>query len=278
MSVARPRTLVELAECVTSSTIWMVKGTGTKLGFLGISQGGSEVLDLGSLTGIEELVPDDRYVTVLAGTPVVEVEAALNEKGQSLGLAPDSLGPWVSARFGTVGGLLSMALPHGTSGQLGGVRGMCLGLWVVRAGGELARNGGRTVKNVAGYDAMRLFIGARGTLGVIAKATLRTYPLASVPFSEAVSTSWEEPSFIQRVRRSDWCAAMQASDLLAFDPASRTLWHSREPMRFAEDWVLPRGRWPIRGRKRLELMARARQVFDPNGVFNPQVNWELEES
>jgi glycolate oxidase FAD binding subunit len=58
-----------------------------------------------------------------------------------------------------------------------GVRDMCLGIEFVRADGELAKAGGRVVKNVAGYDLMKLLTGSYGTLGIAASVTFRLYPL-----------------------------------------------------------------------------------------------------
>jgi glycolate oxidase FAD binding subunit len=57
------------------------------------------------------------------------------------------------------------------------VRDLCLGLTFVRADGQIAKAGGRVVKNVAGYDLMKLFAGSFGTLGIVTELTLRAYPL-----------------------------------------------------------------------------------------------------
>ena len=62
-----------------------------------------------------------------------------------------------------------------------------LGCDVVLADGTLLRLGGRTIKDVAGYDLKRLFVGSEGTLGVITRATLRLRP-APAPFSTMVAT------------------------------------------------------------------------------------------
>ncbi len=58
---------------------------------------------------------------------------------------------------------------------------MVIGLHVVQASGEIARSGGRVVKNVAGYDLNKLYIGSLGTLGIIVEANLKLQPL---PISE----------------------------------------------------------------------------------------------
>ena len=54
---------------------------------------------------------------------------------------------------------------------------MLLGISLVRSDGQIAKAGGRVVKNVAGYDLMKLFTGSYGTLGILTEVTLRVYPV-----------------------------------------------------------------------------------------------------
>ena len=77
----------------------------------------------------------------------------------------------------TLGGIVATADTGSWRQRYGGVRDLLLGLSFVRADGEIAKAGGRVVKNVAGYDLMKLFTGAYGTLGIITQLTFRTYPL-----------------------------------------------------------------------------------------------------
>ena len=60
--------------------------------------------------------------------------------------------------------------------QVGSARDLLIGITVVRADGVVAKAGGRVVKNVAGYDLMKLQIGAAGTLGVVSQLTLKVKP------------------------------------------------------------------------------------------------------
>ena len=59
----------------------------------------------------------------------------------------------------------------------GGVRDLVIGMKVVLASGEQIKAGGKVVKNVAGYDMCKLFVGSLGTLGIITQATVRTTPM-----------------------------------------------------------------------------------------------------
>ena len=61
--------------------------------------------------------------------------------------------------------------------RYGTARDMVIGLRVVQASGEIARSGGSVVKNVAGYDLNKLYIGSRGTLGIIVEANFKLQPL-----------------------------------------------------------------------------------------------------
>jgi glycolate oxidase FAD binding subunit len=76
-----------------------------------------------------------------------------------------------------VGGLLARGLAGGLRQRYMGVRDQLIGLSLLRADGTAAKAGGKVVKNVAGYDLMRLFCGSWGSLGLITELTLRTYPL-----------------------------------------------------------------------------------------------------
>jgi glycolate oxidase FAD binding subunit len=129
------------------------------------------VLSLSRLAGVTEYTPADLVVEALAGTPLADLEAVLRRRGQTLGLSA------VAPAGTTVGGLVATGaasphrLAHGTP------RDRVLGLSVVLADGTRVRTGGRVVKNVAGYDLTRLFVGSLGTLGVIARAVVRVRPL-----------------------------------------------------------------------------------------------------
>lgn len=118
------------------------------------------------LAGIRRLAPADLYVTVGAGTTLAALEGELAEQGLQTALAA----PWPGA---TVGGVVSAGLngPHRL--RYGAVRDNVLALSVALADGRALRLGRPVVKNVAGYDLAKLFVGAWGTLGLIEEVTLK---------------------------------------------------------------------------------------------------------
>lgn len=240
------------------------------------------VLSTTNLGGILEFSPEDQTVVVRAGTLLADLQKVLAAKGQCIPLPdPEEWGDALSGGPGTVGGMLSMNLPHGLSAQCGSWRDWILGLEAVLGSGEIVRSGCRVVKNVAGYDAMKLFVGARGSLGIVTEVTLKTFPLAARPqcrahFSGLLRT---RPSWIQRTLPTDFQSAKKGLQefLVAADEASSTLWASvpRElsPERFPSDWVLCAKRRaenvPISDPAQIRLMKRAKSLLDPAGKLNP---------
>jgi len=153
-----------------------VRGAGTKLGW-GMPPAGIELmLDLSRQQRVLEHAVGDLVVRVEPGVRLAELREHLAPARQQLALDPPELGA-------TVGGVLG-ANASGPSRLLyGTARDLLIGITVVLADGTLARAGGKVVKNVAGYDIGKLFIGALGTLGVITEAIFRLHP---VPASRRV--------------------------------------------------------------------------------------------
>jgi glycolate oxidase FAD binding subunit len=140
------------------------------------------VLGLSRLRAIVEHEPGDLTVTAQAGVILRELQAALGARGQWLSLDPPD------ADRATHGGVLAANASGPRRHLYGTARDLLIGVTVVTAGGSVVRGGGRVVKNVAGYDLPKLFIGSYGTLGVIVEATLKLRPrpdderLVAVPF------------------------------------------------------------------------------------------------
>jgi glycolate oxidase FAD binding subunit len=138
-----------------------------------------EALDLTPLAGISSYEPSELVVTVRAGTPLAELEAALAECGQCLPFEPPRFeNPTnASVRGGTVGGMVAAGLAGPARATVGGVRDYVLGATLLSGRAELLSFGGQVMKNVAGYDVSRLLAGSMGMLGVICEVSLKVLPL-----------------------------------------------------------------------------------------------------
>ncbi len=177
-----PTTAVaEIAAAVATATAVVPIGAGTH------AEIGGRVLEATEVrapSGIVDVQPFDMTVSVRAGTPYAELDAALAEHGQECPLD-------ASDASATVGGIIATGLSGLRRLGHGPLRDHVLEVEFVTAEGKVARGGGPTVKNVTGYDVPRLFVGSLGTLGVITRVTLRTRPrpAASEWFETATAAS-----------------------------------------------------------------------------------------
>ena len=156
-----------------------LRGGGTK-DFWGLALQG-EVLDTRVLRGILSYEPSELVVTVRAGTPLAELEAALAEQGQCLPFEPPHFAR-TAADGATVGGMVAAGLSGPARASVGAVRDYLLGVTLLNGRAELLTFGGQVMKNVAGYDVSRLMAGAWGTLGLLTEVSLKVLP---VPPGEA---------------------------------------------------------------------------------------------
>ena len=172
-----PRELQELVrELHQQAAPWQPAGLGSRLNWGPPVMGASATVSCRRLSGIVEHSPGDFTVTALAGTPLVELQAELARHRQWLALDwPWGSGPNGQAS-GSLGGLVARGLAGGLRQRYLGVRDQIIGLELIRSDGTRARAGGKVVKNVAGYDLMRLMTGSWGSLGLISSLTLRTMP------------------------------------------------------------------------------------------------------
>jgi glycolate oxidase FAD binding subunit len=145
----------------------------------------TRVLSLAGLSGVIAYVPGDLTITVWAGTSLAELSQVTAAHGQWLGLDP------AGDRTGTIGATIATASSGPLAHAFGTPRDLVLGLDAVTGYGDIVKPGGRVVKNVAGFDLVRLFTGSWGTLGAITSATLRlrALPVHDVTLSISVEES-----------------------------------------------------------------------------------------
>lgn len=155
----------------------MPAGAGTKLGIGNLPEKVDIVLATTRLNSVVEYEPADLTVTVEAGIRLAALQAVLAQHRQYLALDP----PYTDRC--TLGGIVATNASGSLRLRHGAARNQVLGLRVVHANGTVVKSGGKVVKNVAGYDLNKLYIGAFGTLGIITEVTLKLSP---IPVHEAI--------------------------------------------------------------------------------------------
>jgi len=154
-----------IAHAHATRTPLRIRGGGSWLHAGRLCEG--ETLDVGALRGVIEYEPGDLTLTAYAGTTLHELEHITRAERQWLALDP------TAAPTATIGATVATASDGPLASTFGRVRDLVLGLECITGTGERVRAGGRVVKNVAGFDLVRLHTGAWGTLGVITEVTMR---------------------------------------------------------------------------------------------------------
>lgn len=176
---------------------------------------GHEHLELRALAGLRFYHPGDLTVGAEAGMTVGALNQHLTEHGQWLPL--DVPHPETT----TLGTVLARRVSGPLRQGYGTVRDFTIGLEMVSAAGEIVHSGGRVVKNVAGYDWMKLALGARGAIGIITAANFKVFPRPQ-GFLTAVfeGLEWDQIAALRRAVQHSPLRPV-ALDLLALPGAKR---------------------------------------------------------
>ena len=165
-----PATLAELADAVRSAPRVLAVGARTKPRLSAVADEVTLISTLG-LSGITEYQPDEFTFTALAGTPLREIAATLAARGQYL-----PFDPFLVEAGATLGGTLGAGLSGPGRFRFGGLRDFILGVRFVDGTGRLLRLGGKVVKNAAGFDVPKFFVGSLGRFGVFGELTFKVFP------------------------------------------------------------------------------------------------------
>jgi len=269
--VVLPSSADEVARVVTTAAAAGVPvipwGGGTQMSRGTPPPDGALVVALRRLNRVVEYEPGDLTATVEAGMTIEALQATLGTRGQWFPLDP----PMPEAA--TLGGVLASNAAGPRRHGYGTARDLVIGLRVVAADGQLVRAGGKVVKNVAGYDLVKLYIGSHGTLGILVDVTLKLRPrpeaegacwatftslaaaaaaaaaLAGSELGPVVLTLLDERAAATGARGSALPAAGGPALLAAFDGLGRTVaWQGDEAARRLRaagartvDWLEPAG-------------------------------------
>ncbi|WP_049645272.1 FAD-binding protein [Candidatus Rhodobacter oscarellae] len=176
-----PETEADLAEAVCAATGPLrIIGGGTRP--IGKPVAG-EVLSAAGLSGVSLYEPGALTLVVQAGTPFAEVEAVLAAEGQRLPFEPmDHRALLGTSGAPTIGGVVAANVSGPRRVQGGACRDYLIGVRFVDGTGAVVKNGGRVMKNVTGYDLVKLMAGSWGSLGVLSEVSFK---VLAAPGAEA---------------------------------------------------------------------------------------------
>ena len=180
-----PHDVSALAEVVKQAVAnrWQLipSGNGSKLDWGGLTSKIDLIVSTQKCDHVIAHAVDDLTITVETGITLAQLQAKLQEHNQFLPMDP------AFPQEATIGGILATADTGSWRQRYGGIRDLVLGIAFVRGDGAIAKAGGKVVKNVAGYDLMKLLIGSYGTLGIITEVTFRTYPIPEASQTIAIT-------------------------------------------------------------------------------------------
>ncbi|HYW20726.1 MAG TPA: FAD-binding oxidoreductase [Nodularia sp. (in: cyanobacteria)] len=220
--IVYPRTQAQLAAVIAEAhrQNWRVLpcGKSSKINWGGLVKSADIVVSTERINQLIQHAVGDLTVTVEAGMQFSHLQAILAKSRQFLALDPSK------PDSATIGGIVATSDTNSLRQRYGSVRDQLLGITFVRADGQIAKAGGRVVKNVAGYDLMKLFTGSYSTLGVISQITFRVYPLAEISGTVVLTGTAEAISQAANTLRSSALTPTQA-DLLSTQLVSKLGWN-----------------------------------------------------
>ncbi len=171
-----PQNEAELADLVAAAAgPFRIVGGGTRP--VGRPVEG-DTLSAAKMSGIVDYEPGALTLVARAGTPVEEIEAALAAEGQRLPFEPmDHRGLLGTSGIPTIGGVVAANVSGPRRMAVGAARDFLLGVRFVDGMGRRLKNGGRVMKNVTGYDLVKLAAGSYGTLGVLTEVSFKVLPV-----------------------------------------------------------------------------------------------------
>ncbi|WP_101842742.1 FAD-binding oxidoreductase [Halobacillus sp. Marseille-P3879] len=253
--VLTPKSEEEIAEILQKANqegkSVSVEAGGSKRGYGGTKEHYDYTLSMAEYKGVVEHKVGDMTVTVRAGTTISELQDFLQEHNQMISIHPN----WPDQA--TIGGVIAANESGPKRLKYGSARDLVIGLRVVYPDGKIIRTGAKVVKNVAGYDMNKLFVGAMGTLGVITEVTMKLRPTPKYESLVQVSAPEEKLLDLKELAVSIQDSIIEPVSLELLNPTLSKKMMNREAYtlliafedvekscRYQEEWVykhIPKG-------------------------------------
>lgn len=185
MTALAPQSVDEAIDIVLSNASVLPHGSRTKENLLAASEACC-LINTSRLAGITEYEPTEFTFTAKAGTPISEIAAALDANGQwmpfdpvfsSANANPKAVDQFAGTpRSATLAGAIASGLNGSCSLRFGGARDFVLGIKFIDGRGNHITAGGKVVKNAAGFDLPKFFVGSCGRFGVLTELTMKVFP------------------------------------------------------------------------------------------------------
>ncbi len=176
-AIVTPGTIDEVSRIVAHANqehlAIIPRGNGTKMGMGGIPKKMDIVLSTGRLNRITDRDCENLTLSAESGLTLGEVQQGLARVGKGYFLPLDP--PFTDKA--TLGGIVATNSSGPKRLLYGTARDMMIGTRAVFPNGDIVVSGGKTVKNVSGYDMCKLLIGSYGTLGILCEMTFKLLPL-----------------------------------------------------------------------------------------------------
>ena len=166
--IFQPKSVQDICQFVQENDNLYPQGGGTKRALIGSGQ----MVDMSALSGIIDYQPDEYVFTAYAGTSHKEINETLQNQGQFLPFDPLYINEGT-----TIGGTIAANTCGPGRFRYGGIRDYILRIGIVDGEGRAFNGGEKVVKNAAGFDLPKFFVGSRGKFGIITEASFKVFPM-----------------------------------------------------------------------------------------------------
>ena len=209
-----PASIKEFLEAVRGHDRVLAVGSRTKERLSEVDD--TTLISTCRLTGITEYEPSEYTFTALAGTRIEQIQRALAEKGQFM-----PFDPLLRSSGATVGGVVASGLSGPGRFRYGGIRDFLLGIRYINGEGQFISAGGKVVKNAAGFDLPKFFVGSLGRFGALCELTFKVFPSPSDLLTLSVRCT-DHQQAAQRLMQS--ASSRWEPMALDYQPASQRLY------------------------------------------------------